>query len=188
MRVGPEHADRAEVLAVDDDRGDDHRARRQRLDAVLDADRHRHPAVDDVAHEGHDDELLLERVQDVAHDLDGVERAGHPRRAADVDVVVAGDLPDRVEGAAAHGVDDGVAARADLGRRHRRADERAGEMGRRASATVASVVSAGSSTIWFSTVPLPRTTTTVACWFDSPTSWMLRIVAASVLGPTTTAA
>ncbi len=97
MRVGPEHADRAQVLAADDDGCHDHRAGRQRLDAVLDPDRHRHPPVDDVADERHDDELLLERVQDVADDLDGVERAGHPRRATDVHVIVAGDLPDRVE-------------------------------------------------------------------------------------------
>ena len=46
------------------------------------------PAVDEVAHERDDDELLLERLQHLAHDVDGLERLGDRRRAADVDVVV----------------------------------------------------------------------------------------------------
>ncbi len=44
------------------------------------------------------------------------------------------------------------------------------------------------SIVRFSTAPSERTTTTSACWGDSPTSWTERIVAVSCDGPTTTAA
>ena len=57
---------------------------------------------------------------------------------------------------------------------------------RRSSVSSLSVSSI--STIAFSTVPLPSTSTTVAAVEDSRTSWALRMVAASDFGPTTTAA
>ena len=82
-----EQADRAEVLPVDRDRRHHHGARRQRLEAVLGADGHREPPVEDVAQQGHHDQLLLEDGQHRAHRLDGVERLGQPGRAAHEDLV-----------------------------------------------------------------------------------------------------
>ena len=102
----PEETDRADLLTVDEDRRHDDRARRQRLDTVLDADRHRHPPLHDVADQGHHDELLLEGVEHLADDVDGVERGGYGRGAAHVDVVVG-----------AHGANRGSASAAQTGRR-----------------------------------------------------------------------
>ena len=82
-----EQPHRAEVLPVDGDRRHDDGARRQRLEAVLGADGHREPAVEDVAQQRDDDQLLLEDGQDGAHRLDGVEGLGQAGRAADEHLV-----------------------------------------------------------------------------------------------------
>ena len=133
-------------------------------------------SIDDVAHERHDDELLLEGVQDVTNDIDGVERSGHPRRRRRTR-----DRRPRPGGSRR--------TRCCTRRRRRHhhwpisadAIVEANERDEEAEADRRAVVSAGSSTTWFSTVPLPRTTTTVARWIrQAPTSWTLRTVAASV--------
>ena len=82
-----EQADGAGVVAVDGHRRHDDGAGGQRLEAVLGADGHREPAVEDVAEQGHHDELLLEDAEHRADGLDGVEGCGQPRRAADEDLV-----------------------------------------------------------------------------------------------------
>ena len=59
----------------------------ERLEAVFGANGHREPAVEDVAQQGDDDQLLFEDGQDGAHCLDGIERIGQAGRAADEHLV-----------------------------------------------------------------------------------------------------
>ena len=87
MRVGTEQPHCTEVLPVDGDRRHDDGARRERLESVLGADGHREPAVEDVAQQGDDDQLLFEDGQDGAHRFHGVERFGQAGRTADEHLV-----------------------------------------------------------------------------------------------------
>ena len=137
-----------------------------------------------------DDELLLERVQHLPHDVDRVECLGHRRGATDVHVVVGEPGADGGDRGRAQGVDRRV-----VGRRERPDDRPAWRptdvAARWAEAALEDGVAGASSSISmisFSTVPLPSTSTTVAAVDDRRTSWALRMVAASDFGPTTTAA
>ena len=185
-----EHADRADVFAVDHDRRDDDRAGRQRLDAVLDADRHRHAAVDEVAHERDDHELLLQRLQHLAHDVDRLERLGDRRRAADVDVVVGetgADGGERASRTARRPPGRRTAGSPQTGQRARPTDSPRGGPRPRSRTDVGDRCRRSRRSrsrpcrCRARAPPSPPSTT-------SRTSWALRMVAASDFGPTTTAA
>ena len=134
----------------------------ERLDAVLGADGHGQAAVEDVAHQRHHDVLLLERAQHVAHRVDRVERTGHRRRAADEHrlVVAAGcAAPSR---ATAHSASTAASpdGRCRAGGSSAMPDHRAPAGGPTPPTSRASDVSASSSIVWLSMVPLLNTATT----------------------------
>ena len=81
---------------------------------MLAADRHRHAALDQVGHERHHDELLLERGQHIAHHVDGVECPGDAGDATGEHLVGCSDVGQRRERARTDRVDRGVAGRCDL--------------------------------------------------------------------------
>ena len=161
-----EHADGAGRLALDVVGRDDERALGQRRDA---RSRCRWPRAGRGrarrASRRHDDELLLEDAEHLAHGLDGVERRGHAGRAADEDVV------GLVLGARRQG-GDGRGRRARRPRRRRSGADRRQRLaagGRPIRRAVRRAVGRGrpaprrsprrSSSVRFSTTPFDSTTT-----------------------------
>ena len=193
-----EHADGAGRLPLRLVRGDDQRALGQRRHARLGADGDLQAAVEHVAQQGDDDVLLLEDAEHLAHRLEGVERPGDPRGAADEDLVgvVAPLGPQRGERELAHRVGDGVAGRraaaAGSCAPHRRGAPARWAVAAATRSSPSPSARAGPpserSTVCFSTAPLDSTATTRLVDGARPTTCTERTVASVVAGLTTTPA
>ena len=192
MRVGPEQADRAEVLAVDRHGSHHDGARRQRLEAVLRADGDREAPAEHIAQERDHDQLLLQDAEHRADGLDGFEGLGQASRSTDEDLVGVDGALQGTEGGPGRGPTIRSTRLEPLGGTDHGAvsvrPTRCAASCAPARATTSSETSPSSSMVRFSTAPSERTTTSSTCCADRPTSWTALMVAVSCDGPTTTAA